>query len=152
MTAYVSIGVQARHDVLLVPNAALRFKPSDPDKKPENAQKPRSPQRARWYGRHAAKAWAGGKGKKRDSQGGTVYVLADGEIKPVAVHGITDNRNTEIVGGELKVGDRVVTGETARATRAPRRSACGCSDDGSGHFALLAWQVLPNGGGAVPRA
>ena len=29
MTAYVSIGVASRHDVLLVPNAALRFKPAD---------------------------------------------------------------------------------------------------------------------------
>jgi HlyD family secretion protein len=27
MTAYVSIGVASRQDVLLVPNAALRFKP-----------------------------------------------------------------------------------------------------------------------------
>ncbi|MBN8453841.1 efflux RND transporter periplasmic adaptor subunit, partial [Accumulibacter sp.] len=29
MTAYVSIGVASRHDALLVPNAALRFKPAD---------------------------------------------------------------------------------------------------------------------------
>lgn len=29
MTAYVDIGVQQRHDVLRVPNAALRFKPTD---------------------------------------------------------------------------------------------------------------------------
>jgi HlyD family secretion protein len=33
-------------------------------------------------------------------------------LKPVNVSlGITDNRNTEIVGGELKVGDQVVVGE-----------------------------------------
>ena len=41
MTAYVNIGVQKRSDVLLVPNAALRYKPADAaDKKPENGQKP----------------------------------------------------------------------------------------------------------------
>ncbi len=122
MTAYVSIGVQKRDDVLLVPNAALRFKPSDPDKKPENAQKPASTANApAGMGGDAAKGPGGpGKGKKRDSQGGTVYVLADGEIKPVAVQiGITDNRNTEIIGGELKAGDRVVTGENSTGDKKP---------------------------------
>lgn len=122
MTAYVSIGVQKRDDVLLVPNAALRFKPSDPDKKPENAQKPASTANApAGMGGDAAKGLGGpGKGKKRDSQGGTVYVLADGEIKPVAVQiGITDNRNTEIIGGELKAGDRVVTGENSTGDKKP---------------------------------
>ena len=39
MTAYVNIGVQKREGVLLVPNAALRFKPAEPDKKAENAPK-----------------------------------------------------------------------------------------------------------------
>ncbi len=122
MTAYVSIGVQKRDDVLLVPNAALRFKPSDPDKKPENAQKPASTANApAGMGADAAKGPGGpGKGKKRDSQGGTVYVLSVGEIKPVTVQiGITDNRNTEIVGGELKVGDRVVTGENSTGDKKP---------------------------------
>ncbi len=122
MTAYVSIGVQKRDDVLLVPNAALRFKPSDPDKKPENGQKLASTANApAGMGGDAAKGPGGpGKGKKRDSQGGTVYVLADGEIKPVAVQiGITDNRNTEIIGGELKAGDRVVTGENSTGDKKP---------------------------------
>ena len=62
----------------------------------------------------------GGKGKKRDGQSGTVYVLAGGEIKPVSVQlGITDNRNTEVVGGELKEGDRVVTGENGDGVKKP---------------------------------
>ena len=39
MTAYVNIGVQKREDVLLVPNAALRFKPADgAEKKAESGQ------------------------------------------------------------------------------------------------------------------
>lgn len=60
------------------------------------------------------------KGKKRDSQSGTVYVLADGEIKPVSVQiGITDNRNTEVVSGELNVGDRVVVGENSTGDKKP---------------------------------
>jgi HlyD family secretion protein len=60
------------------------------------------------------------KGKKRDGQSGTVHVLAGDEIKPVSVQlGITDNRNTEIVGGELKEGERVVTGENSNGVKPP---------------------------------
>ena len=43
-------------------------------------------------------------------------MLTGDEIKPVNVQlGITDNRNTEIVGGDLKDGDRIVTGENGGA-------------------------------------
>ncbi|TXT30246.1 MAG: HlyD family secretion protein [Rhodocyclaceae bacterium] len=120
MTAYVNIGVQKREGALLVPNAALRFKPADGgEKKSENGQKSPStagpssvgPGMGAGSDGSAAKAGAG-KGKKRDGQSGTVYVLTGEELKPVSVQlGITDNRNTEIVGGELKEGDRIVTGE-----------------------------------------
>ena len=53
MTAYVSIGVASRHDALLVPNAALRFKPPGE-----------------------------GAGRRRDATGsGTVYRVEQGELK-----------------------------------------------------------------------
>lgn len=96
MTAYVSIAVEERKDVLLVPNAALRFKPA----KVESAKKS--------GGDAAPKA-----GKpKHDAFSGTVYVLQGGALVPFSVTlGITDNRNTEIVGGDLKVGDQVVVGD-----------------------------------------
>ena len=127
MTAYVNIGVQKREDVLLVPNAALRFKPADgAEKKAENGQN--SPSTAT-VGPGMGAGMGGGmggmgsgekKGKKRDGQSGTVYVLDGGEIRPVSVQlGITDNRNTEIVGGELKAGDRVVMGENTSANSKP---------------------------------
>jgi HlyD family secretion protein len=124
MTAYVNIGVQKREGVLLVPNAALRFKPADAaDKKAENGQKPAStaaPAPGAAAGADGSGPKGPGKGKKRDSQSGTVYILADGEIKPVGVQlGITDNRNTEIVGGELKEGDRIVIGENTNGAKPP---------------------------------
>lgn len=125
MTAYVNIGVQKKADVLLVPNAALRFKPADAaGKKTENGQKPPSTVAlgpgADGSGPAGAKPAGERKGKKRDGQSGTVYVLADGEIKPVSVQiGITDNRNTEIISGDLKAGDRVVTGENSAPTGKP---------------------------------
>jgi HlyD family secretion protein len=128
MTAYVNIGVAKRQDVLLVPNGALRFKPTDAaEKKAENAQKPAStaamaPGMGAGMdgGGMAGKGPGEKKGKKRDGQSGTVHVLDGDEIRAVSVQlGITDNRNTEIVGGDLKEGDRVVTGENASGTSKP---------------------------------
>lgn len=117
MTAYVNIGVARRDNVLLVPNAALRFKLPE-DARPESAKaagdKP---------GNAAApgKPGEGGgprKGKRGDGQQGTVQVLVGDEIRPVAVQlGITDNRNTEVVGGELKPGDRVIVGENGNGKK-----------------------------------
>jgi HlyD family secretion protein len=120
MTAYVNIGVQKREGVLLVPNAALRFKPADPaDKKSENGQK-NGPTVASTPSAPPEGQKGPAKGKKRDGQSGTVYVLAGDEIKPVGVQlGITDNRLTEIVGGELKEGERVVTGENSNGVKPP---------------------------------
>jgi HlyD family secretion protein len=103
MTAYVNIGVQKREGTLLVPNAALRFKPADAaDKKSGNGQAPQSAGMSGMgpgmgAGSRHGPAGQGGKGKKRDGQSGTVYVLAGDELKPVSVQlGITDNRNTEV--------------------------------------------------------
>ena len=126
MTAYVNIGVQKREGVLLVPNAALRFKPADPaEKKSENGQKngptvASVPTPGSGAGAEGSAPKGPAKGKKRDGQSGTVYVLVGDEIKPVSVQlGITDNRMTEIVGGELKEGERVVTGENSNGVKPP---------------------------------
>jgi len=126
MTAYVNIGVQKREGALLVPNAALRFKPAEAaDKKTENGQQngptvASAPTPGSGAGAEGGGPKGPGKGKKRDGQSGTVYVLAGDEIKPVSVQlGITDNRVTEIVGGELKEGDRIVTGENSNGVKPP---------------------------------
>jgi HlyD family secretion protein len=87
MTAYVNILVGERKNVLLVPNAALRFKP------PAGAPVV------------AAERKAG----KRDATRGTVYGLEGQQLKPIAVEtGLADSRYTEVVAGDLKAGDRVV--------------------------------------------
>lgn len=100
MTAYVNIGVAKRTDVLTVPNAALRFKPSDATAKPE------------------AKS---GK-KKKDTDAGTVYVLRDNQVQAVAVTlGITDNRSTEVVAGEITAGEQVIVG--AATVAAPGKTS-----------------------------
>lgn len=95
MTAYVNIKTAERNNTLLVPNAALRFKPSVADKQASKAEE---------------------KQKKKDSGGigrsATVYVLENGQPKAVKiVVGITDNKQTEVISGSLKAGDAVVTDE-----------------------------------------
>ena len=106
MTAYVSIAVTERKDVLLVPNAALRFKPANTDDvKNGESKKPN--------GNRVEGEKSGAETKpKHDGFSGKVYVMRLGQLIPVTVSlGITDNRNTEIVGGELKVDDQLVLGE-----------------------------------------
>lgn len=102
MTAYVSIAVAERKDSLLVPNAALRFRPANGESEPGKPV---------------------GKGHKGDGFSGKVYVLKDGKLAPVSVTlGITDNRYTEVIEGDLKAEDKVVVGD-AQATNGNASSA-----------------------------
>lgn len=109
MTAYVSIGIASRSDVLLVPNAALRFKPADIEK----AQKKRP-----------AKPSATAKGAARNATAAAARCtsLNGKELRPVSIQvGITDSRNTEVINGDLKAGERVVTGDNPLAPAATER-------------------------------
>ncbi|MFZ1546937.1 MAG: efflux RND transporter periplasmic adaptor subunit [Candidatus Nitrotoga sp.] len=91
MTAYVNVTIAQRKNVLLVPNTALRFKPVDAAPK---QGKPRS------------------KEEHKKAPGGTVYILENDKLKLVRiVTGITDNKFTEVMSGDLKAGDQVVTEE-----------------------------------------
>ncbi len=113
MTAYVSIVVAQKKGVLLVPNTALRFKPAEADKADKAAEKPNGePAKSANGSRTGGQPGAGGERRRRDAGSGTVHVLEDGRLKAVKVStGITDSRFTEVAGGELKEGDKVITGE-----------------------------------------
>lgn len=111
MTAYVNIAIARADDVLMVPNAALRFKPPESAGKPTaangDAVQPNVPGNGaeRREGRN-------GKHRKQDGNSGIVYVVEGDSIRPVTVElGITDNRMTEIASSELKAGDSVIVGE-----------------------------------------
>lgn len=123
MTAYVSIGVAERQDVLRVPNAALRFRPEgEATAKPEAGM--RKPAAADGGASEAGNGRGEGRGKRsRDSSSGTVHVLRGGELVPVRLTlGITDNRFTEVIDGELRADDRIVVGEAVAngSSGAPR--------------------------------
>jgi HlyD family secretion protein len=111
MTAYVNIAVAERKDVLLIPNAALRFKPANGDEKKPAANPKGGASRAD-NGVAKPRDEKRSSSHPNDAFSSKVYVLEAGELKPVSVtFGITDNRNTEITGGELKMGKQVVVGE-----------------------------------------
>ena len=47
---------------------------------------------------------------KRDNDKGTVYVLENNQLKAKMItKGISDNKVTEVLSGELKVDDQVIT-------------------------------------------
>ena len=115
MTAYVSIAVDRRDDVLMVANAALRFKPAGAEEKAGGDDPVPAAN-----GASAGESRREGKGRKREANSGTVYIVDGKGIKPVSVQlGITDNRNSEVVGGDLKAGDRVVIGENFAVSGKP---------------------------------
>ena len=110
MTAYVNIAIAKADDVLMVPNAALRFKPADSAGKTVEVKGDVSSNTTA----NGTDRREGRKGKRGNHDGntGTVYVVEGDVIRPVSVEiGITDNRMTEITGGELKDGAMVIVGE-----------------------------------------
>ncbi|HNZ64278.1 MAG TPA: efflux RND transporter periplasmic adaptor subunit [Smithella sp.] len=86
MTANVSITVETRHDVLRVPNAALRFKPSE------------------------TKERKGAGAEQQDRKGPRVWVMEQETPRPVQVTtGLSDGNYTEISSGQLKAGQEIIT-------------------------------------------
>jgi HlyD family secretion protein len=109
LTANLTFLVSQRTNVLTVSNEALRWRPDVKQVAPEaQAAYQQSLQR-----RSAA---AAGKEGKDNTKGGlhhgTVWVVEGEHVRPVKVRlGLTDGARTEVVSGDLKVGDAVVTGE-----------------------------------------
>jgi HlyD family secretion protein len=105
MTATAAIATAAREEVLLVPNAALRFTPATPDTKQESRGLVASLMPGPPRGGASRSTAAQPKGASQQ-----VWTLRDGRpvAMPVTV-GVTDGRLTEITGGDLKEGMQVIT-------------------------------------------
>jgi HlyD family secretion protein len=100
MTAYVNIMVATHNNVLLAPNAALRFKPKLDDNSADKTTSNR--------GQNSGRKKSG----KEDTSSGKLYVIQDGKLTPLRVNvGISDGKFTEISSAELKVNDKVIVGE-----------------------------------------
>ena len=113
MTASSTITSTERRDVLLVPNTALRFTPTQSGGKAGASKDsgimssllPRMP-------RSGVRKSAGGNGPAKK-----VWVMRDGAPTAVSVNaGISDGRMTEIIGGDLQAGMQVITDQRASGT------------------------------------
>lgn len=94
MTAYVNIVITEINNALLVPNNALRFRPSDVDR-------PRT---------------------RDEGNASTVYVLRNEKLVSVEIEtGAYDSQHSQVTTGDLKEGERIATGERnlPGATAAP---------------------------------
>ncbi|WP_353230517.1 efflux RND transporter periplasmic adaptor subunit [Novosphingobium sp.] len=108
MTATATITTKARPNVLLVANAALRYKPVDGKASSGGFASAIIPSRSRRGGQQAQVA-ARGKGARQ-----TVYVLDKGAARAVEIQtGVTDGTMTEVTGGALQPGMQVITGQLA---------------------------------------
>ena len=97
LTTTLKFEIDRRTDVLLVPNAALRWRPSDTQIAPD-----------------ARKAAADGAPLAPDR--GRVWIAENGLVHPVAVAlGLSDGLTTEVTEGDLHEGEPVVVGEGAPA-------------------------------------
>ncbi|MBX9797296.1 efflux RND transporter periplasmic adaptor subunit [Sphingomonas sp.] len=108
MTATADITTIQKKNVLLVPNGALRFRPAEGSAAPQSGiASAFGPPRLRRGGERTATI---ARGSRQN-----LYVLqADGTLKQLEViAGNTNGTMTEIVGGDLKAGMKVVTGQLA---------------------------------------
>ncbi len=121
MTANVTIDVAVARDVLRIPNAALRWRPEE---KAAAAPVSAEERAARGAGNKgpvgAMKQFDRTSGGKPRKAGQTIYTIGAGGLgEPKAVEirsGVTDNRFTQVVSGDLKAGDTVIVGlVTAKA-------------------------------------
>ncbi|MDL2719002.1 MAG: efflux RND transporter periplasmic adaptor subunit [Acidobacteriota bacterium] len=152
MTANVQIPVDARREVLRVPNAALRFRPDPADIAGGEKGKAAGVPAPAASGAPAAQAGApqtggrgpgvrggAGSGRPAASRSGTLYVEVQngkGKLKAVTVKTlITDGNMTAIESADLNAGDEIIVGlATARASGPGSASPAGGAGGGRRPF------------------
>jgi HlyD family secretion protein len=98
MTAYVDIILEQRNEALLLPNAALRFKPEVSNDKNTAANNDKNKPRK-------------GTGENRGMA--KVYILEQGKPKEIKVKvGISNGKFTEVLSNELKEGNTVIVNDS----------------------------------------
>ena len=108
MTASATVVTEQRADVMRVPNAAFRFTPKSEDTQKKTAEGASflAPQRGGGRNRPSQKASSATVGGR-----GMVHVMREGALVPVPLRkGRSDGSYTEVLSGELKEGEVVVTG------------------------------------------
>jgi HlyD family secretion protein len=121
LTANVHFVVRKESDVLLVPNAALRWSPSSlaqiaPDARSQNLVDPPA-------GNSPGNTNASKPGKGSRERQGIVWLKEGSFVRPVEVKiGTSDGSNTAVVAGDLREGQELVTGETTGQAQAATKN------------------------------
>ena len=121
LTANVHFVVRKESDVLLVPNAALRWSPSSlaqiaPDARSQNLVDPPA-------GNSPGNTNASKLGKGSRERQGIVWLKEGSFVRPVEVKiGTSDGSNTAVVAGDLREGQELVTGETTGQAQAATKN------------------------------
>lgn len=104
MTAYVNVILAEKQAALRISNAALRYRPS-----------------AEVLADSKVTAVEANKSKHLENGQRSIYVLRAGKMLAVPVTlGISDNKFTEVTGGELSEGDKIITGDNVVKSSKPR--------------------------------
>lgn len=139
MTANLTVTIDERNDVLKVPNSALRFTPQTTDaaqsrnsngSRRERVQRQNGGDNAATQQTDASNAQQGGARPQfarasepvLPGQLRRVWVMsADGKLEPRRVKvGLSDGSATEVVEGDLREGDMIVTGQNVTASASSR--------------------------------
>jgi HlyD family secretion protein len=137
MTANLAFEIDRRNDAVLIPNAALRYKPA------ANLVKAGAEGNGETKGEGPKSEGSKGegskeKGKGKDQRRGTVYVEENGGLRAInVVLGLTDGTNTEVVSGDVQSGMALVVGEVKAASTSEAGNAFAPPRPGGG----------PGGGG-----
>src|ERR1700752_412765 len=131
MTANLTITIDERNNVLKVPNAALRFTPQDANRQRTGAGAGGGQGQGQGQGRRRQQ---GGDNASGDNGGQTQFAPASAPVLPGQVRvvwvlgqdgtpqrrrittGLSDGSATEVVDGDLKEGDMVITGQQIAGT------------------------------------
>ena len=154
MTANLTITIDERNNVLKVPNSALRFTPQDASgqRTGSGGATGQARRRSQTEGANGAQQGNGGvnfapaSAPVLEGQTRVVWVLGD-DGKPQSRRikvGLTDGASTEVVEGDLKEGDMVITGQTLSGAKAPASSQTQTPGFGSA-------PRTPGGGGGPRR-
>lgn len=174
MTADLTVTIDERNDVLKVPNSALRFTPQTDaaqSRSGNNNGSRRNAGQRRGAGNADAAATPQADGQSAQQQGGTrgqfaratepvlpgqtrrVWVLgADGKPEPRRIKvGLSDGSATEVVEGELREGDVIVTGQNVTASSSSTQSGGQSTAPGFGGAPRTGGAGRTGGGGGGGR-
>lgn len=117
MTASLSVITAQREDTLKIPQAALRFRPPSPKKDGKSQDE----------GGNGGRPQGRPRGEKPGGDSPQVWMTsAEQKLTPVAVQvGISDETFAELVAGNLKEGDLVVTGVRTSREETPQTTLPG---------------------------